>query len=635
MFLTSILYTIIIILIFYKSLEYLIEKRSFPLVHPIKGVMNGTKPYFIFGDLPFQRLLNLKPKLKELGSIYFRWFFWYPIVEIKDINAIQYVYNEKSNNYGLYWNLNKSSNFILTGSEIKRFFRIYYCAFNCKDSLQRIMPVIKSQVFNFINSHKFQNSTLSTNDDITNFMLKLLSRVYLGSSDEAYHCFKANYKKFNKSYLDFFHYLFPRLLKIPSKFSRKYIKNKNKRALYQVLAMKAYYGVVKQSNDDRIEDSMINIIAETSYNDKEGLSLEEIKMPSYLLNAFSIKGPMIMVKNLMFQLIEKPEIESKIRKEIKLVFEKNGKDVNSFDFDDVMEMKYLEATLDEINRLYPPFPKLIPRQTKESDRILGYHIPKGTMISCPVADILRDSSNFQDPLTFKPERQLIFSNPKFASPSITSIQEINGLSSSSSNSFALHHRSLPSTNSNNNNSINSNNNNRNCIRSFNNSALKKSLLSDSSSIIDNIVGTNRVDKLKLDSLNENSSIINNNNNNNKDLLNVPNIIEINKNNPISNNKYNSYNNLTIEERNQRIIKNLPWGIGSKKCLGKELAKLIVKTIIVILYSQYTFDKHLDENDEELCDINNQPKIQITFSPEIKPPLLFNSRKLFSISQPKQ
>ncbi|KAN0041310.1 hypothetical protein ACTFIV_003848 [Dictyostelium citrinum] len=391
--------------------------------------------------------------------------------------------------------------------------------------------------------------------------------------------------------------------------------------------MKAYYGVVKQTNDDHVEDSMINIIAETSYNDKEGLSLEEIKMPSYLLNASSIKGPLIMVQNLIFQLVEKPEIESKIRKEIRLVFEKNGKDVNTFDFDDLMEMKYLEATLDEINRLYPPFPKLIPRQTKESDRILGYHIPKGTMISCPVADILRDSSNFQDPLAFKPERQLIFSNPKFASPSITSIQEINGLSNSSSNSFALHHKSLPSDN-------------RNCIQSFNNSAFKKSFSADSSSIIDNIVGTNRVDKLKLDSLNEKQSLDvtdrnlkkSINNNSDQSLLNVPNIIEINKNNPISNNKYNSYNNLTIEERNQRIIKNLPWGIGSKKCLGKELAKVIVKTIIIILYSQYTFDRYIDENDEELCDINNQPKIEMTFNPEIKPPLLFKSRKLFSISQ---
>ncbi|KAK5581148.1 hypothetical protein RB653_001177 [Dictyostelium firmibasis] len=621
MFITSILSIIIIILVFYKGIEYLIEKRSFPLVHPIKGIMNGTKPYFIIGDLPLQKILNLRPKLKELGNIYFRWFFWYPIVEIKDINAIQYVYNERSNNYCLYWNLNKSSNFILTGSEIKRFFRIYYCAFNCKDSLQRILPVIKSQVFNFINTHKFQNSTLSTNKDILNFMLKLLSRVYLGSGDEAYHCFKANYKKFNKSYLDFFHYIFPKLLKVPTKFSKKYIKNKNKRSLYQILAMKAYYGVVKQSKDDQREESMLNIIAETSYNDKEGLSLEEIKMPSYLLNVSSIKGPLIMVQNLIFQLIEKPDIESKIRKEIKLVFEKNGKDVNTFDFDDLMEMKYLEATLDEINRLYPPFPKLIPRQTKESDRILGYHIPKGTMISCPVADILRDSSNFQDPMSFKPERQLIFSNPKFASPSITSIQQLNGLPYSSSNSFALHHKSLPS--------------NKNCTQS---STLRKSFPANTSSIIDNVVNTNRVDQLKFDSLNQPKQSLNsigNCINNNNSSLNVPNIIEINKNNPISNSQYNSYNNLTVEERNQRIIKNLPWGIGSKKCLGKELAKAIVKTIIIIIYSQYTFDRHIDENDEDLCDVNNQPKIQMTFNPEIKPPLLFKSRKLFSILQPKK
>ncbi|EGC37962.1 hypothetical protein DICPUDRAFT_76441 [Dictyostelium purpureum] len=631
---STILLFVMILFLAYRGIEYLILRRSFSLVHPIKGVMNGIKPHFIIGDLPLQHLFNIKPKLKKLGDIYFRWFFWYPIVEIKDINSLQYVYNERSNNYSVYWNLAKSSNFLLTGSEIKRFFRVYYCSFSCTDSMNRIFPVIKDQVNDYLKSSLFQNSVLSTEKDIPNFMLKLLARVYLGSGDEAYSCLKANYKKFNRTYMDFIHYLFPKLLKIPTRFSKKYMKNKYKRSLYQVIAMKAYYGVVKQSDNDEREDSMINIIAETSYNDKEGLSLDEIKMPTYLLNGSSIKGPIIELQSIIFLLMENPEVESKIRKEIKTVLKKNGRTIENLTVDDIQEMVYLEATINEINRLYPPFPKLIPRQTKESDRILGYHIPKGTMISCPVADILRDPKIFDSPNEFKPERQLKFaSNPKFASPSISSIQEIN--ETRNKHKSCPIDKILP---------LNIDlNHPQNSKLSVSDPNVKIPTLHKRSTSIGEKTyqHSTRVDELKGDPLNISKP---------QPSFHLPfkpqpkstypscsAFLDESRNNPIINNQYNSYSNLTTEERNERIVKNLPWGIGSRKCLGKELAKLITKTIIVVMYSQYTFERYTPPthhyfniyNDE--CPQPQKSKIEITMNPEIKPPLLFKSKKIVPTS----
>lgn len=72
--------------------------------------------------------------------------------------------------------------------------------------------------------------------------------------------------------------------------------------------------------------------------------------------------------------------------------------------DDLSEMKYLKLVIKETLRLHPPAPLLIPRESRESCKILGYDVPKGTTVLVNAWAIGRDPKYWEDADEFKPER---------------------------------------------------------------------------------------------------------------------------------------------------------------------------------------------------------------------------------------
>ncbi|KAF2077334.1 hypothetical protein CYY_001337 [Polysphondylium violaceum] len=523
----DIIYFLVLIYLTYVVIIYLVHRKTRFLVHPIKGVMNGVNPVFIFGDIPFN-LFGLKPRATNaLGDIYYRWFFWNPVVEIKDLNSLHYIYNMNCINYPRSWNQSNSPLNILSKSEAKRFYRIYFNALLSKNTMSELLPIVREEVFDFIKSKidPPSNRVLSTNIDIPKFLLKLMSRVYLGSGEDCLECLTAFYDKFHNNPKTFLHFLFPLLYKLPTKFSKNYQESKSKRLLFKLIAMKAYYRVQPCSDDDKIEGSLLNVIAKASYNDREGLSLDEIIIPYFILNITSLCSPISIMTSFIYMMIQHPEVEDKIRNEINQVLKRNNHTVENFTYDDMLEMTYLDASFDELVRLYPPFGRLIPRVAKNSDRVLGYHIPKGTTITCPVSDILRDPKYFEEPDKFKPERQFKF-NAILDSPPLKYCPGSSHL--------------------------------------FSPTRSRESM------------------ELAKDDI----------------------------------------------ERNKRIVKSMPWGVGSNKCMAKEFSKMMIKTIIITLYSQFTFRSIKDSEQYKFSNI----KIEQIFQPTVEPPLLF---KPIPISQSSQ
>eukprot|EP01132_Coremiostelium_polycephalum_P007912 gene7912-9738_t len=288
--------------------------------------MNGVKPWFLFGDL---------------------------ISEVLDIQAIQYIFTENYHNYDRFFTSGKCPAILYRG-EAKRFYRIYLESLCSPQTMNKLLPIVKDETFNFSS---------------------WLSKTFLGDSKESYKYLKAKNSLYDRGWIDFIHYLFPFLLNFPTDFAKKQHKLKDEMRLYHIIAMKAYYNVNSKSVDDKYENSLINIIAETSFKDKEGLSLEEIKLCSYIFNISSIVGPIFVMKVVLYQLIKNPQVETKMRKEIKQVLSKNKHTIHSFDYSDLQDMTYVDAVIDESIRLHPPFARLIPRKTRDSDRLLGYHIP--------------------------------------------------------------------------------------------------------------------------------------------------------------------------------------------------------------------------------------------------------------------
>lgn len=73
-------------------------------------------------------------------------------------------------------------------------------------------------------------------------------------------------------------------------------------------------------------------------------------------------------------------------------------------FEDLPQLPYISAMINEAMRWQPPTPFAIPHATAEDDEYMGYHIPKGTVIIPNIWVMSFDQEIFPDPHEFKPER---------------------------------------------------------------------------------------------------------------------------------------------------------------------------------------------------------------------------------------
>ncbi|XP_078165938.1 cytochrome P450 81Q32-like [Carex rostrata] len=71
---------------------------------------------------------------------------------------------------------------------------------------------------------------------------------------------------------------------------------------------------------------------------------------------------------------------------------------------DMPNLPYLHCIINEVLRLYPGGPLLVPHQSRENVSIGGYEIPQGTMLLVNAYHIHRDPSLWDEPTKFMPER---------------------------------------------------------------------------------------------------------------------------------------------------------------------------------------------------------------------------------------
>ncbi|KAL6844263.1 hypothetical protein ACP4OV_025936 [Aristida adscensionis] len=102
----------------------------------------------------------------------------------------------------------------------------------------------------------------------------------------------------------------------------------------------------------------------------------------------------------MTELLRFPAVMAKAQAEVRDAFKGKNKIIEQ----DLEGLTYLKLVIKETLRLHPPGPVLIPRVCRETCQIMGYDIPKGTVIFINVWSIGRDPKYWDKPLGFKPER---------------------------------------------------------------------------------------------------------------------------------------------------------------------------------------------------------------------------------------
>ncbi|RHZ68020.1 hypothetical protein CDV55_107584 [Aspergillus turcosus] len=135
-----------------------------------------------------------------------------------------------------------------------------------------------------------------------------------------------------------------------------------------------------------------------------GLSMLELeKEAGVMINAGSDTTATAMTHCLYF-LMKNPQVLAKLREELDAVL---GNQDSAARYEQVKDLKYLRACLDEAMRLRPPTSLGLPRVTPpEGATVAGYQIAGDVTVSVPTYTLHRNPALFSDPEEYKPERWL-------------------------------------------------------------------------------------------------------------------------------------------------------------------------------------------------------------------------------------
>ncbi|XP_078037565.1 putative cytochrome P450 6a14 [Augochlora pura] len=158
-----------------------------------------------------------------------------------------------------------------------------------------------------------------------------------------------------------------------------------------------------------VRPDFINMLLELKKNPSQ---LENIELTDSLLTAqafvFFLAGfetSSSTIGHALYELALQPDIQDKLRKEIRENLEENAREGKSLTYDQVKEMKYLDAVFRETLRKHPILPILM-RQVTTNYTFKGTEItiPKDTRIWIPVYGIHNDPDIYTNPEVFDPER---------------------------------------------------------------------------------------------------------------------------------------------------------------------------------------------------------------------------------------
>ncbi|KAM7479835.1 hypothetical protein LguiA_028048 [Lonicera macranthoides] len=102
------------------------------------------------------------------------------------------------------------------------------------------------------------------------------------------------------------------------------------------------------------------------------------------------------------ELLRHPKIMKKLQNEIREIAKGKSKVTE----DDLDKMQYLKLVIKETLRLHTPVPLLVPRESTQDVKVMGYDIAAGTQVIINAWAIGRDPSLWEEPEEFKPERFL-------------------------------------------------------------------------------------------------------------------------------------------------------------------------------------------------------------------------------------
>ncbi|KAK1601805.1 hypothetical protein QYE76_048276 [Lolium multiflorum] len=163
--------------------------------------------------------------------------------------------------------------------------------------------------------------------------------------------------------------------------------------------------VTRNSSDEPHQDGLIDVLMRIQ---GEGdlqfpLTMSSIKAVIWDLLSGGTEIATTTLQWAMAELMRNPSVMSRAQAEVRAAFMGQMKASE----DGLSELSYLQCIVKETLRLHTtPGPLLIPRESRDDCKILGYDVPKGTTVIVNAWAICRDPKCWDEPEAFVPERFL-------------------------------------------------------------------------------------------------------------------------------------------------------------------------------------------------------------------------------------
>ncbi|KAD4384411.1 hypothetical protein E3N88_24579 [Mikania micrantha] len=161
--------------------------------------------------------------------------------------------------------------------------------------------------------------------------------------------------------------------------------------------------VNKKRGDDEGQD-IIDILLNTQKDKTTGFTFERDTIKAVIMDIFGggIDNTSTNLEWVLSELIRNPRVMQNLQKEIAEIAQGRSKITEQ----DLEKMQYLKAVVKESLRMHPPVPLLLPRIVTQDVKLMGYDISSGTQVLVNVWKMGRDSTVWEEPEEFRPERFL-------------------------------------------------------------------------------------------------------------------------------------------------------------------------------------------------------------------------------------
>jgi cytochrome P450 len=166
--------------------------------------------------------------------------------------------------------------------------------------------------------------------------------------------------------------------------------------------------VMKKDQDYDAKD-VLSLLIESNLNDVNGLTNEEVKNNTLIFFLAGQDTTSFTLCATLHLLAEHPDIQDKLRQEVISVLGKEEYINEKFQVptnEQLNQLKYLYAVIQETMRLYPALTILTNWVSKNNYDYNGMNLPAGTVIDIYIYAINRNSKYFKNPNTFDPSRYL-------------------------------------------------------------------------------------------------------------------------------------------------------------------------------------------------------------------------------------